>query len=137
MAEFEFPHQTCLRESHEFLMHYMSTSLDDAMDHVYQSGHLTVAEKKQIDYGGPQEKTKKFLDILYYKDVKAFDVLLNALKKSSSHIYKVLERKLEEIRKNWKEDDRPRIQQQSNYTCILTEQVICSVTCHLILIMNH
>ena len=125
MAEYELPHQTCLRESREFLLENISASLDRVVDCVYGKGHLTEEEKQQIDYepGGPIAKTRKFLDIISRKtDAKVFNDLQEKFRKekSSSHVYVGLKRKLEEITKNWKEDDRPRIKQQSKYTCFLT-----------------
>ena len=101
MAEYELPHQTCLRQSHEFLLDNMSASLDNAVDCVFASGCITVDEQEQIRYteGGPRAKTRTFLEVMYQKDDKAFDVLMMGFKKRSPHVYKGLKRKLEENNK--------------------------------------
>ena len=87
MAARELPHQTCLREKRVFLLDYMSASLGNAVDCVYGDGHLTVGEKEQIDFkdGGPRAKTRKFLDIMYNIDVKAFDSLVSGLNRKIAH----------------------------------------------------
>ena len=91
------PHQRALQQKYKFLVDNVEVS--DVIDYLFQEEWISQDEKEHIEEPGPPRKrTRRLLDTLLGKPKDAYEVFLDALKKTNTdHVVQALNDKLAEV----------------------------------------